>query len=73
MTFTAIVESKKHATKDSASPNKMAAKDSVSVPWPHILEVSASPKGLVSEIVIQNLFIFWQLPCLGRGGGTDLK
>ena len=44
--------------KDGASLNKMAAKISVSVPRPHILEVSASqiPKSLVSEIVIQNLF-----------------
>ena len=35
---------KRHATKDSASPNKMAAKISVRVPGPHNIGVSASPK-----------------------------
>ena len=51
----------------SASPNKMAAKISVPVPWPHILEVSASPKGqrIWFRRLSSNFFFFWQLPCFG--------
>ena len=47
-----------HATKDSASPNKMAAKYSVPVPWPHILESVRLPKNLVLQIIIQFGFFF---------------
>ena len=43
------------------SPNKMAAEISIPVPW----KSTRLPKSLVSQIVIQFLFLFWQLPCSG--------
>ena len=39
----------------------MAAKISVPVPWPHILESARLPKSLS----FNSFFFFWQLPCFG--------
>ena len=71
-----------HAIKDKASPNKMAAKISVPVPWHHILEVSTSPKELgvytprqnamnVSRLSSDSLFLL--LATIMFWGSTDSK
>ena len=51
------------------TPNKMAAKTSVPVSWPHILESACLPKSLVSRIIIQ--FFFFLLPTTVFWGSTD--
>ena len=50
-----------HATKDSASPNKMAAKISVPVPWPQ----RVSQKVWFRRLSSNSFFFFRQLPCFG--------